>query len=160
MCLFTKKKLGKLQTLLAQMSYWQVSKFKLYKEQNNNRLLLKAFGYKFKLWQLILYHTRFLLRRLLGTTKHDYYCIMTIASKTLHQIKHNWGSSGYQDYFNCVWFDAVFCSLQHRAQVLSSSTYFKSYAVHVIRTRVSIFHPWLLLLLCALNNLKLIFSWL
>ena len=42
-CLF-KKKLGKLQTLTAQTSYWQASNYTGIK--NNNRLLLKPFSYK------------------------------------------------------------------------------------------------------------------
>ena len=42
-CLF-KKKLGKLQTLMAQTSYWQASNYTGIK--NNNRLLLKPFSYK------------------------------------------------------------------------------------------------------------------
>ena len=43
-CVSVRKKLGKLQTLTAQTSYWQTSNYTRMK--NNNRLLLKPFGYK------------------------------------------------------------------------------------------------------------------
>ena len=96
LCLSVRKKLGKLQTLTAQTSYWQTSNYTRIK--NNNRLLLKPFGYKV----MTIYITHGFCFQpwedswaQLHTSKHNYYHIMTIASKALHQIKHNWGSPGY-----------------------------------------------------------------
>ena len=116
-CLFINK-LGKLRTLTAQTSYWQTSNYT--RNKNNNRVLLKPFGYKvmtiyithgygFQTWEDSLGQ--------LDTCKHNCYSIMAIASKAVHEIKHSWGSPGYN----------------------MSSTNFKTCAVHVIRTRVSIF---------------------
>ena len=118
-CLSVCKFLGKLQTLGAQRSYWQTSNYT--RNKNNKRLLLKPFDYKV----MTIYITH---GYCLHTSKHKCYCIMTITSKALHQIKHNWSSPG--------------CNLEHWLQVrklLSSSTYFKSCVVHVIRTCVNIF---------------------
>ena len=70
----------------------------------------------------------------LHTSKHNYYRIMTIASKALHQIKHNWGSPGYNMINIEYWLQAFL-----PRELLSSSTYLRSCAVHVIHTRVSIF---------------------
>ena len=129
-CLSVRKKLGKLQTLTAQTSYWQTSNYTRIK--NNNRLLLKPFGYKvmtiyithgycFQTWEDSWAQ--------LHTSKHNYYRIMTIASKALHQIKHNWCSPGYNIE---LWLQAFL-----PIKLLCSSTYLRSCAVHVIRTRVS-----------------------
>ena len=64
---------------------------KLYKD--NNRLLLKPFSYKV----MTIYITHgYYFQALedswghLHTSKLNCYCIMTITSKALHQIKHNW----------------------------------------------------------------------
>ena len=114
-----RKKLAKLQTLTAQTSYWQTSNYTRIK--NNNRLLLKPFGYKvmtiyithgfcFQTWE-----DSWAQLQLLHTSKHNYYHIMTIASKALHQIKHNRGSPGYNIEH---WLQAFL-----PIKLLSSSTY-------------------------------------
>ena len=83
----------KLRTLVAPTSYWQTSNYTRIK--NNKRLLLKPFGYKvitifithgycFQTWEESWGH--------LDTSKHKYSCIMTIASKALHNSKQNLGS--------------------------------------------------------------------
>ena len=89
-CLSFRKFLGKLRTLAAQTSYWQTSNYTRIK--NNNRLLLKPFGYK--VMTIYITHSYCLQTGedslgQLDTSKHNCYCIMAIASKTLHQIKHN-----------------------------------------------------------------------
>ena len=66
--------------------------------KNNNRLLLKPFDYKVMTIYIIhgyCFQTWEDYWGQLHTSKHNYYCITTIASKALHQIKHNWGSAGY-----------------------------------------------------------------
>ena len=122
-CLFAKK-LGKIQILMAQMSYLQTSSYM--RNKNNNRCLLKPFGYKV----MTVYITQGYEDSWgqLDTSKHNCYCIMAITSKAVHEIKHNRGSPGYN----------IEQWLQAR-KLLSSSTYFKSCTVHMIRTCVSIF---------------------
>ena len=66
----------------------------------------------------------------LHTSKQNYHRIMTIASKALHQIKRNWGSPGY----NIEHYILDSCYF-----LLSSSTYLRSCAVHMICTRGNIF---------------------
>ena len=89
-CLSVRKFLGKLQTLVAQMSYWQTSNYTRIK--NTHRRLLKSFGYKV----MTIYITHGYCFQTgedslgqLDTSKHNCYCIMAITSKALHQIKHN-----------------------------------------------------------------------
>ena len=127
MSICLQKKWWKLGTLAARMSYWQTSNYTRIK--NNKRLLLKPFGYK--VMKIYFTHGYYFQTwedtgGQLHTSKHNYYRIMTIASKALHQIKHNWGSPGY--------------NIKHWLLLLSSSTYLRSCAVHVICTRVSIKH--------------------
>ena len=120
MCLCVCIILGKLRTLVASTSYrrntWNYTRIK-----NNKRLLLKPFGYKviaifithgccFQTWEDSWRH--------LDTSKLNYSCIMAIAtcSKALHQSKQHW---------------ALAPSIPNESYVFSSSTYFKSCAVHV-----------------------------
>ena len=89
-CVSFRKKLEKLQTLTAQTSYWQTSNYTRIK--NNNRHLLKPFGYKVMtiyITHVYCFQTSEDSWGRLHTSKHKCYCIMTIASKALHQIKRN-----------------------------------------------------------------------
>ena len=106
--------------------------FTLYEEQNNNGL--KPFGYKV----MTIYVTRGYCFQTwedswgqLDTSTHNCYCIMGIASKALHQINHNLGSPCY----NLEHWLQAFLS----RKLLSSSTYFKLCAVHMIHTHVNVF---------------------
>ena len=127
MCLCVRQILGNLRILVAPTSYWQTSNYTRIK--NNNRLLLKPFGYKvmtifithgycFQTWEDSWEH--------LDTLKHKYSCIMTIASKALHKSKQNLGSGCY--------------NIEHWLQEFSITfklrlfQIFKSCAVHVTRT--------------------------
>ena len=91
-----RKILGKLRTLVASRSYCQTLNYTRIK--NNKRLLLKpssykvitifiTYGYCFQTWEDF--------RRHLDTSKHDYSCIMAIASKAPHQSKQILGSGCY-----------------------------------------------------------------
>ena len=118
--------------LMIHESLWQTSNYTRIK--NNNKLLLKPFGLKVMTIYIIhgyCFQTWEDSWGQLHTSKHNYYRIMTIASKALHQIKHNWGSPGYNIEH---WLQAFLLR-----KSLSSSIYLRSYAVHVICTRVSIF---------------------
>ena len=128
-CVSVHKTLGKLQTLMAQTSYCQTSNYTRIK--NNNRLLLKPFSYKV----MTIYITHGFCLHTWGdswpqlhTSKHNYYRIMTIASKALHQIKRNWGSPGY--------------NIEHWLQafkLLCNSTYLRSCAVVMCKLYVQCF---------------------
>ena len=98
LCVCVGKTLGKLRTLVAPTSYWHTSNYTSIK--NNKSVLLKPFGYKvitiyithgyclnFQTWEDSWGH--------LDTSKHNYSCIMAIASKALHQSKQIWGSGCY-----------------------------------------------------------------
>ena len=95
-CVCVRTILGKLRTLVAPMSYWQTSNYTRIK--NDKRHLLKPFGYNvitvfithgycFQTWEDSWGH--------LNTSKHNYSCIMAIASKALHQSKQYWVSGCY-----------------------------------------------------------------
>ena len=91
-----RKILGKLRTLVARTSYWQTSNYTRIK--SNMRLLLKPFGYKvitIFITHGYCFQTRENSWGHLDTSKHNYSCIMAIASKALHQSKQNWGSGCY-----------------------------------------------------------------
>ena len=125
-----RKFLEKLQTLASRTSYWQTSNY----TRNKNNKRLKPFGYKV----MTIYVTHGYCFQTwedswgqLDTSTHNCYRIMGIASKALHQINHNWGSPCY----NLEHWLQAFLS----RKLLSSSTYFKSCAVHVIHTRVNVF---------------------
>ena len=87
------QKKGKLQTLMVKTSYWQTSyctRNKTYK-----KLLLKPFDYN--VMTIYIPHSYYFQTwehfwGQLHTSNQSYYCIMTITSKTLHQIKYNWNS--------------------------------------------------------------------
>ena len=92
------KKLGKLQTLTAQRATGRLQIIQGSKITTGFWLLLKPFGYKVMTIYIthgFCFQTREDSWAQLHTSKHNYYRIMTIASKALHQIKHNWGSPGY-----------------------------------------------------------------
>ena len=95
-CVCVCKILGKLRPLVAPTSYRQSSNYTSIK--NNKRFLLKPFGYKV----ITIYITHGYCFQTgedswghLDTSKHNYSCIMAIASKALHQSKQIWGSGCY-----------------------------------------------------------------
>ena len=122
-CMCVCKILGKLWTLVSPTSYWQTSNYTRIK--NNKRLLLKPFGYKvitifithsycFQTWEDSWGH--------LDTSKHNYSCIMTIASKALHKANKIW-----------VVVATTLSTGSKHSPLLSSSAYFK-FSSHVLCT--------------------------